>query len=82
MQVISDSYTIVFPKSDATRLPSASLRATKICYFSTCTTKHPISTTKENGSDYLLQKDVSQVRHHLSTVSAYGPEKLYKEIAC
>lgn len=68
MQVIADSYTIVFPKSDATRLPSGSLRATKVCYFSTCITKHSISITKENGSDYLLQKDVSQVRHLLSTL--------------
>lgn len=57
-QVILDSYRIVFPKSDATGLPPASLRATKICYFSTCTTELSTSITKKNGSDYLLQKVV------------------------
>lgn len=68
MKVISDSYTIVLPKSDATRLPPAFLRVAKIRYFSTCTTKHSISIAKKNGSDYLLKKDASQVRHCLSTL--------------
>lgn len=83
MQVISDSQTIVFPKSYATQFPPASLRATKICYFSTCTWKHSISIAKKNGSDYLLQKDASQMKGAetppIHTVSLYGLERLYKQ---
>lgn len=67
MRMILDSYAIAFPKSNATGLPPASLRATKIHYFSTCTKEHSQALLRKNGLDYLLQKDASQVRHLLST---------------
>lgn len=49
VEVVLDSYTIVFPTSDSAWLPSASFKAAKACYFSTCTTKNSIQITKKNN---------------------------------